>query len=119
MAGAETETTNICSNCGEMMKKMDALFSKVAEDRAQAAQERAEDRVIIDRMVLKIGVLEGENGVLKEKIVRMEEKDAFLENEVVDLKAKVAELKEERREASRDNVPSKSPQSISSPADIL
>ena len=104
MAGAETETTNICSNCGEMMKKMDALFSKVAEDRAQAAQERAEDRVIIDRMVLKIGVLEGENGVLKEKIVRMEEKDAFLENEVVDLKAKVAELKEERREASRDNV---------------
>ena len=129
MAGAETEITNSCSNCGEMMKKMDALLSEVAEDRAQSAKDRAQeraedraqaakDRVIIDRMVLKVGVLEGEiivlkekNGVLEgdnivltEKIVRMEEKDAFLENEVVDLKAKVAELKEERREANRDNV---------------
>ena len=116
------------------MKKMDALFSKVAEDRAQAAKDRAEeraedraqaakdraeDRVIINRMVLKvgvlevkygvlevkIGVLEGDNIVLKEKIVRMEEKDAFLENEVVKLKAEVAELKEEdRKDASRDNL---------------
>ena len=115
MAGAETEITNICSNCGEMMKRMDALLSKVAEDRAQAtkdraqaaedraqsAKDRAEDRVIIDRMVLKNGVLEEEIIVLTEKIVRMEEKDAFLENEVVDLKAKVAELKEERREGEK------------------
>ena len=108
------QKTESCSNCGDMMKMVEALMvfkDSIGEEIKGLKVQAAEDRVSKDSMREKIEVLEVQAAedrvkieVLEWKILKMDEKDVFTAWEINDLKGKYAASEDARKEVNRDNI---------------